>query len=117
ELIGEIRSLVKLHHAAVLRNWSAEQGLQPGAGELLVEVAKRGESRISDLADQRLVDSSVISRQVTQLERLGLVTRRRAPEDGRVALLSVTPEGERVIERLRSQQVDVMADALAGWNA
>jgi len=114
-LIRQVRSLIEVQHAATMRNWQ-ESRLQPGAGKLLAELSYRGEARVSDLAEQRFVDASVISRQAAQLEKLGLIDRRRAPEDGRVALLRVTEEGERVLEGWRKRQTDMLAEALHGWN-
>ncbi|MFD1051687.1 MarR family winged helix-turn-helix transcriptional regulator, partial [Kibdelosporangium lantanae] len=81
-LLRQIRNLVEVQHAATMRNWQ-ESRLQPGAGKLLAELSYRGEARVSDLAEQRFVDASVVSRQAAQLEKLGLIERRRAPEDGR----------------------------------
>jgi DNA-binding MarR family transcriptional regulator len=115
-LIRQIRALVEIQHAATMRNWQ-ESRLQPGAGKLLAELSYRGEARVSELAEQRFVDASVISRQAAQLEKLGLIERRRAPDDGRVALLRVTREGERVLNEWRANQVELMADALRDWDA
>jgi DNA-binding MarR family transcriptional regulator len=115
-LLRQIRTLVELQHATTMRNWQ-ESRLQPGAGKLLAELSYRGEARVSDLAEQRFVDASVVSRQAAQLEKLGLIERRRAPEDGRVMLLRVTADGERTLEEWRKRQVDMLAEALNGWDA
>ncbi|MCE7005254.1 MarR family transcriptional regulator [Kibdelosporangium philippinense] len=115
-LIRQVRSLMELQHATTMRSWE-ESRVQPGAGKLLAELAYRGEARVSDLAEQRFVDASVVSRQAAQLEKLGLIERRRAPEDRRAALLSLTPEGEKVLEQWRQRQADTMADALSDWDA
>ncbi|MET0235613.1 MAG: MarR family winged helix-turn-helix transcriptional regulator [Kibdelosporangium sp.] len=115
-LLRQVRALMEVQHAATIRNWE-ESRLQPGAGKLLAELSYRGEARISDLAEQRFVDTSVVSRQAAQLEKLGLIERRRAPGDARVALLSVTPEGERVLDQWRQRQVEMMAGALHDWDA
>jgi DNA-binding MarR family transcriptional regulator len=114
-LLRQIRNLVEVQHAATMRNWQ-ESRLQPGAGKLLAELSYRGEARVSDLAEQRFVDASVVSRQAAQLEKLGLIERRRAPEDGRVALLRVTDEGNRILESWRKRQTDMLANALKGWD-
>jgi len=115
-LLRQVRALMEIQHAATMRSWE-ETRLQPGAGKLLAELAYRGESRVSDLAEQRFVDASVVSRQAAQLEKLGLIERRRAPEDRRAALLRMTPEGEKVLEQWRRRQVEAMAEALADWDA
>jgi DNA-binding MarR family transcriptional regulator len=115
-LLRQVRALVEVQHAVTLRNWE-ESRLQPGAGKLLAELSYRGEARVSDLAEQRFVDTSVVSRQAAQLEKLGLIERRRAPEDGRVALLRLTPEGERVLDHWRTRQIELLAEALHDWDA
>jgi DNA-binding MarR family transcriptional regulator len=115
-LLRQVRALMEIQHAATIRNWE-ESRLQPGAGKLLAELSYRGEARISDLAEQRFVDTSVVSRQAAQLEKLGLIERRRAPGDARVALLSVTSEGEQVLDQWRKRQVEMMAEALHDWDA
>ncbi|ALG14293.1 MarR family winged helix-turn-helix transcriptional regulator [Kibdelosporangium phytohabitans] len=115
-LLRQVRVLMEMQHAATMRSWE-ETRLQPGAGKLLAELSHRGESRVSDLAGQRFVDASVVSRQAAQLEKIGLITRRPAPDDRRAALLSVTEEGERVLDQWRKHQADAMADALSDWDA
>ncbi|ONI72932.1 hypothetical protein ALI144C_43955 [Actinosynnema sp. ALI-1.44] len=115
-LLRQVRVLMEMQHAATMRSWE-ETRLQPGAGKLLAELSYRGESRVSDLAGLRFVDASVVSRQAAQLEKLGLIRRRPAPDDRRAALLSVTEEGERVLDQWRKHQADAMADALSDWDA
>ncbi|MBP2322014.1 DNA-binding MarR family transcriptional regulator [Kibdelosporangium banguiense] len=115
-LLRQIRALMEIQHAATMRNWERSQ-LQPGAGKLLAELSYGGEARISDLAERRFVDTSVVSRQAAQLEKLGLIERRRAPGDARVALLRITPEGEKVLEQWRERQVEMLAAAVQDWDA
>nr|WP_042183752.1 MarR family transcriptional regulator [Kibdelosporangium sp. MJ126-NF4]CEL15821.1 Transcriptional regulator, MarR family [Kibdelosporangium sp. MJ126-NF4]CTQ93746.1 Transcriptional regulator, MarR family [Kibdelosporangium sp. MJ126-NF4] len=115
-LLRQVRVLMEIQHAVTMRSWE-ETRLQPGAGKLLAELSYRGESRVSDLAGQRFVDASVVSRQAAQLEKLGLIARRPAPEDRRAALLSVTEEGERVLDQWRQRQADATAEALSDWDA
>jgi DNA-binding MarR family transcriptional regulator len=115
-LLRQIRSLMEIQHAATMRNWE-ESRLQPGAGKLLAELSYCGEARISDLAGKRFVDTSVVSRQAAQLEKLGLIERRRAAGDARVALLRLTPDGEKVLDQWRQRQVKTIAAAVRGWDA
>ncbi len=53
----------------------------------------------------RVVDASVVSRQVSQLEHAGLITRRPDPADKRVSLLCATAEGELALSRVERQRV------------
>jgi DNA-binding MarR family transcriptional regulator len=116
ELLRTFRSLFQLKHALVLRVWQDDYGLHPAAGALLAEIAQRGEVRTGDLALHRAVDPSVISRQVAQLVRAGLVGRRPAPTDGRVTLLSVTPKGAEALRRWQQAQAEFIQQAMAEWD-
>jgi DNA-binding MarR family transcriptional regulator len=52
-----------------------------------------GRARIQDLAATSLLTRSGLTRVIERLERKGLVTRSRAPEDGRGAYAELTPAG------------------------
>lgn len=91
ELMQQLRTSGQLQNAWINQLWQKERALpHPAAAPLLVDLAKHGESRLSELARRRMVDDSVISRQIAELTAAGLVDRRPAPEDGRGALLSVS---------------------------
>jgi DNA-binding MarR family transcriptional regulator len=116
-LLRQIRTLAALQHAGAQRTWRDQPELQQGAGKLLAELAQCGEARISDLAERRMVDASVVSRQVAQLQKLGYVARHKAESDARVVLLTVTPTGQEALTRWREHQVELLAAALDGWDA
>ncbi|WP_188317040.1 MarR family winged helix-turn-helix transcriptional regulator [Solihabitans fulvus] len=116
DLLRNLRTLFQLKHAMTMRVWPEEQGLHPAAIALLAELVHRGECRVSELAQHRVVDASVVSRQIAQLERAGLVERRPAPHDGRVALLSATDAGVELLDQWRRSQVEFMQEALGGWS-
>ena len=63
------------------------------------------------------MDAASVTRQVVQLEQSGLVRRDRAEHDGRVALVSVTPEGAKVRARIASVLDTHLARALEPWTA
>jgi DNA-binding MarR family transcriptional regulator len=114
DLLHQLHVMFQLKHAMTLRVWE-EHELHPAAGGLLAEIARRGECRVSDLAQYRLVDASVVSRQVAQLERAGLVRRRPAEHDGRVQLISVTAQGEVLLKQWRNAQAEFIQQALSDW--
>lgn len=73
---------------------------------LLVLVERLGPIGVVDLAGRVGRDYSTVSRQVTRLEELGLVTRRASAADARVREAVITPEGEvanRSIDTAREQ--------------
>ena len=117
ELVRQLRSTAQLRHSWTARSLYARGGLHPASAWLLGEINRRGESRMSDLAKGRMVDLSVVSRQVAQLAEAGMVERRPAPDDGRVALLRVSERGEAELAAWRADQVELLRRALGGWEA
>jgi DNA-binding MarR family transcriptional regulator len=73
--------------------------------------------RVSDLAAQLDVERSTVSRRVTELVRLGLVTRTTDPEDRRAAVLELTRPGERALARIQDAWHDTLLDITASWPA
>lgn len=82
---------------------------------LLWSLLRDGEQSVASLAAAASMDLGAVSRQVRLLEEAGAVARTRSPDDGRVALLSLTRSGRRTAERLRDTGTQHLADALAGW--
>ncbi|QFU94516.1 MarR family winged helix-turn-helix transcriptional regulator [Amycolatopsis sp. YIM 10] len=115
ELVRQLKVNAQLQQAWTTHLWQAQNGLHPASAWLLAELAQLGESRPSELAKRRMVDVSVVSRQVAQLTAAGLIERRPAPEDGRAALIRVSERGEQELVRWRRQYTDFLTDALSDW--
>lgn len=60
-------------------------------------------------------DKSVLSRQLHQLQDLGLVTRAPDLEDGRAVILSATPDAISRIRAVRGSQRDEFRHRLSQW--
>ncbi|MGW0336737.1 MarR family winged helix-turn-helix transcriptional regulator [Streptomyces sp. NPDC003011] len=73
--------------------------------------------RATDLAAHYSLDKSTVSRQVTALERAGLVERRRAPEDHRVHVLHLTEAGRRILAQVTVRRRAAVRERLADWPA
>lgn len=116
ELMRQLRTAAQLQHGWLSQACQAERGLHPAAAMLLSDLAKHGECRPSELAKRRMVDVSVVSRQIAQLSAAGLIERRPAPEDGRAALLRVSEHGERELHRWRQLQLEFVRRALSDWD-
>jgi DNA-binding MarR family transcriptional regulator len=72
----------------------ADQGLSFPQWRVLLACARAGAPlTIVELSDRTLVPHSTLSRQLTELERLGLVARGPA-EDGRAVSIRLTAEGD-----------------------
>jgi DNA-binding MarR family transcriptional regulator len=71
--------------------------------------------RASDLVGDLFVHKSTISRAVSTLERLGLLTRMTDPDDGRAQLLTVPKGAGERVEAFRSQSYAWLGDLVADW--
>jgi DNA-binding MarR family transcriptional regulator len=71
--------------------------------------------RASDLVGDLFVHKSTISRAVSTLERLGLLTRVTHPDDGRAQLLTVPNGARERVEAFRSQSYAWLGDLVADW--
>jgi DNA-binding MarR family transcriptional regulator len=84
---------------------------------LLVHLVDDGPQRAGALAEAVHSDPSTVSRQISQLVRLGLVERMADPEDGRATLLAATTEGRRVFAENRAMRNAKIAALMADWSA
>src|SRR4051794_38463525 len=73
-----------------------KQGVQ-----VLRALYRFGEQPIAGLSSLAHMDIAAVSRQLRLLEDAGLVKRAAAADDGRVALVSLTPSGRRIAKRIR----------------
>jgi DNA-binding MarR family transcriptional regulator len=80
---------------------------------VLVLLAARGDLPIGDIAAGLGVNPSNATRYCDRLERLGLVTRARSAEDGRVVRVGLAPTGIALVrvvnERRRAEVGEVLA--------
>ncbi len=75
----------------------------------------RGSIRPGQIAVALSVDPSVISRQLTGLARLELITRGTDPDDGRAELITITGSGRARLEQARTAMSAVLAERLDHW--
>src|SRR5688572_20698377 len=78
----------------------------------LEALLRRGPSGLNELAAELYLDKSTASRVVTTLERKKYVTRSPHPADGRAIVLSVTPAGRRLYDRIRADLVAETSELL-----
>jgi DNA-binding MarR family transcriptional regulator len=88
---------------------------QQGA-TLLRALLRGGRQSMATLAAAAAMDLGAVSRQVRQLEALGAVRRSSDPEDGRVALIQLSPKGKRMAENLRAVGLQHLDEALRDWS-
>ncbi|WP_320779623.1 MarR family winged helix-turn-helix transcriptional regulator [Streptomyces sp. CRN 30] len=82
---------------------------------LLAHLEEQDGCRATDLAAHYALDKSTVSRQVTALERTGLVERRPDPDDARVQVLHLTDAGRRILAQVTVSRRAAFRERLADW--
>jgi DNA-binding MarR family transcriptional regulator len=83
---------------------------------LLATIEHHGATRISDLAVLDRCSQPTMTNQVGCLEAVGLVTRTGDPGDARAVLICITPEGQRMLSRVRADRAAIIDPQLAVLN-
>ena len=91
--------------------------LDGAASGLLALLQDAGPLRASDLVARLGLDKSTVSRQVSSLVALGLVSREADPADGRAQVLSTSTEGAARLSRIRDARRARWEADLADWPA
>lgn len=89
--------------------------LAPFGLKLLRLLAKSGPTPSSEVAEALFVDRSAVSRQVRQLEELGLIELHVDPEDGRARFLKLTPLAETKLAQVRQTDEVLIHKRLSTW--
>ncbi len=95
---------------------SVHPDLDGSAYALLAAIVREDGLRAQDVAALFGVDKGAISRQVSRLERLGLVTRSPDPDDRRALLLVATPEGRTRLTAAVEARRARFRRRLEGWS-
>jgi DNA-binding MarR family transcriptional regulator len=98
---AEVRPL-----GATLQMWRVLAALREGDGR-----------RMGDLSETTSIEVSTLTRLVDNMEKKGLVARRRDASDARVVALHVTPAGRRLTQRISPIAERYESVALAGFTA
>jgi|ERR671936_1768279 DNA-binding MarR family transcriptional regulator len=82
---------------------SRDSGLTPQRYLLLLMIkgasSRQERSTVTELAERLRLAQSTVTELVRRAEQAGLVARQRSADDGRVAYLRLTPEGDRRLAR------------------
>src|SRR5689334_2165656 len=108
DVLGRLLRLVR-------RRAPADVG--PGSLAALVTLVRSGPMRLGDLAAREGVAPPTLTRMVAVLEEGGLVDRRPDEKDRRAVLVSVTPDGARVVEDTLAARAEVLRSRLAALPA
>lgn len=74
-----------------------------------------GAVRAADVGDRLRLHKSTMSRNITVLERLGLIERLPLPDDARARLLHITPTGRRQLTTAIAARRARIAEVLGRW--
>jgi DNA-binding MarR family transcriptional regulator len=91
-------------------------GLDGATYPVLSGVARTGPVSAARLGQEIGLDRSIVSRRAARLVSAGLLMTDIAPTDARAVLLSLTPDGERVVRVLRARLADAIDEHLADWS-
>jgi DNA-binding MarR family transcriptional regulator len=78
----------------------APHGLSIDMWRVLAALSNNGGQRQVDLAGMTSIDASTMSRLVSRLVRLGLVTRSRSEKSSREVVVALSPKGRALVQRL-----------------
>ncbi len=92
----------------------APYGLSIAMWRVLVVLANKGGQRQIDLAGLTSIEVSTLSRIVTRLVRMGVVSRTRSPSSTREVMVRLTAKGENQFARLLPLAREYEAAAIAG---
>jgi DNA-binding MarR family transcriptional regulator len=92
-----------------------EHGLEPGWHDVLATLRRSGGTlRPTDLTNASMLTSSGTTKRLDKLEQAGLIARKPDPGDRRGTLISLTPEGRRLIDGLTPAHLDNERRILGG---
>ncbi len=109
-------SLLRLHDLVSARGGlTLDRSAYPLLNQILALQGQAGGGRLTDVAAGLGVAVPTVSRQVRQLEDLGLVVRTKDPIDGRAILLEVTEAGVDALQRMQVEWRKTVAEILEPW--
>lgn len=95
---------------------AVDAALQPAGYKTLKTLASMGPTNQAVLAEVLGFDKSTLSRQLHQLADLGLVSRTPDAQDGRAAVVCVTPEARARLDEVHADARDTFRARVAAWS-
>ncbi|MEO3775512.1 MarR family transcriptional regulator [Micromonospora sp. B11E3] len=114
----EVALLMRLGEATRRANGTAEHRvLDRAAYVILRHLAAAGPQNVSALAARLNLDGSTVTRQVSAMQRDGLIARTPDPSDGRGTVISPTAAGLQRMAAVRAARTRLYGDILGDWTA
>jgi DNA-binding MarR family transcriptional regulator len=111
ESLARLRSVIH-RMARHLNASSTAEGLTPTQASVLGVVSSQGPLGLAALTEIEGLNPTMLSRIVSRLGELGLISRRPDPADLRAVLVEATPEGLRLHKRIRTLRTAALAECL-----
>ncbi|WP_327034518.1 MarR family transcriptional regulator [Micromonospora ureilytica] len=113
----EVALLMRFGEATRRATGTAEHRvLDRAAYVILRHLADAGPQNVSALAARLNLDGSTVTRQVSALQRDGLITRTPDPSDGRGTVISPTAAGLQRMAAVQAARTRLYGDMLADWS-
>src|SRR5262245_1062465 len=96
----------------IARERARDEDVTPQQAETLQLIAERGAMSTSTLATMLGIDPSTASRNLSGLERAGLIARQKGADDGRQTDVRLTPRGRRAAQTVGSGATSAFASLL-----
>jgi DNA-binding MarR family transcriptional regulator len=94
-----------------------DHGLSIDMWRVMAALSNSGGQRQVDLSDMTSIDASTLSRLVSRLVRIGLVTRSRSETSNREVVVALSPKGRALVQKLIPIAVGLERKASAGLTA
>jgi DNA-binding MarR family transcriptional regulator len=92
------------------------RALDRAAYVILRRLQQEGPQNVSAIAAALNLDGSTVTRQVTTLQKDGLIERRRDPSDGRGTMIEATALGLEQVEKVRAARRDLYGTVLGDYD-
>ncbi|MEU8423101.1 MarR family transcriptional regulator [Micromonospora sp. NPDC048835] len=114
----EVALLMRFGEATRRATGTAEHRvLDRAAYVILRHLADAGPQNVSALAARLNLDGSTVTRQVSALQRDGLITRTPDPSDGRGTVISPTLAGLQRMAAVQAARTRLYGDMLGDWSS
>lgn len=100
----------------ISRERARAEAVTPQQAETLQLIADRGAVSTSALAALLGIDPSTASRNLAGLQKAGLITRKKATDDGRQTDVRLTPKGKRAAEAANASSAQALSTVLEKIN-